>query len=44
MAILRFFPGYIVLLEFISAIINFDVLCTFWVFTVDVPLTEHPGC
>lgn len=44
MAILGLFPGNIVLLGCISVIIEFDVLCILWVFTLDVPLMEKPGC
>ena len=45
MAILVIFVGSIVSLECIRSISNFfDVLCTPWVFTVDVSLMEKPGC
>ena len=40
MVILGLFPGNIVLLGCTSAIIDFDILCIMWVFTVDVSLTE----
>ena len=35
------FPNNIVLLESISAIIDFDVLCSLWVFMVDVHRMEN---
>ena len=41
---LGLFPGDIVLLGCISAIIEFDVSSIPWVFTSDVPLTKKPGC
>ena len=44
MAILALSPGNIALLECISVAIAFYVLCTPWVFTIDVPLIEKPGC
>ena len=44
MAILGLFSNDIVLLGCISAIIDFDVLCTLWVFKVDVLLMEKPHC
>ena len=44
MAILGLLTGNIVLLGRISAIDGFDVLCTPWVFTVDVLLMKIPGC
>ena len=43
MTIPGLFPGYIVLLVCISAIIDFDVLRTLWVFKVDVSLFEKLG-
>ena len=43
-AIFVLFPGIIILLRCISAIIDFDVLCTLWVFIVDLPLMGKLGC
>lgn len=43
MAILGFFQGNIVLLRCFSAIMEFDVLCSLSVFTVDVPLLAKPN-
>ena len=43
-AIIGLFPGNIVLVRYVSAIINFDVFCTLCIFTVDVPLMEKPSC
>lgn len=44
MAILGLFQGNIVLLGCVSAIINFGILCSLWIFTVNFPLTKTPGC
>ena len=44
MAILSLFPGNLVLLRCISTTADFDVFRTLWVFTVNVPLMEKPGC
>ena len=44
MATLGLFTGDVVLVRFISAITDFDVLCTLWVFTVDVSLIKKPSC
>ena len=44
MAILSLFPGNLVLLRCISTTVDFDVFCTLWVFTVNVPVMEKPGC
>ena len=38
------FQGNIVSMGYISVVIDFDVLWTFWVFTVNVPLMEKTGC
>ena len=43
-AILGHFQGNIVLFGCISTIIELDVLCTLWVFTIDVPLLQKPNC
>lgn len=44
MTTLGLFLGNLVWLGCSSAIIEFDVLCTLWVFMVDVQLWEKPGC
>lgn len=44
MAILGVFRSNIVLMESITTITDFDVLCSLWLFTVDVLLMEEPGC
>ena len=44
MTILGLFPGNMVLLGCISAIIEFDVLYIPWVLTSNVPLIKKPGC
>ena len=44
MAILGLFQGNIVLLGCVSAIIDFGILCSLWIFTVNFPLTKTPGC
>ena len=44
MAILGLFPRNLVLLGCISTIVDFDVFCTLWTFTVNVPRMEKPGC
>ena len=44
MAAFDLFPGNIVLLVHILAIIDFGVLCKLWLFAIDVPLMEKPGC
>ena len=44
MTIHGLFPGNIVLLGWISAIFEFDVLYIPWVLTSDVPLIKKPGC
>ena len=41
MATLGLFTGDVVLVRFISAITDFDVLCTLWVFTVDASLKKN---
>ena len=42
-AILGLFPGTLVLLGCISTIVNFDVFCTLWAFTVNIPRMKKPG-
>lgn len=44
MAALGLCPGNIVLLWYVSTTIDLDVLCILWIFTVDVPFMEKPGC
>lgn len=44
MALPRPFPNNIVLLESISAITDFHVLCSLWVFMVDVHRMDKLDC
>lgn len=43
MDILDLFLGVTVLLGCIPVTIDFDALCTLWVFTVNVAVREKPG-
>ena len=43
-AVLGLSPGKIVLLECISAIIDFDVLCLLFTFTVDITFLDGLRC
>ena len=44
LTVLGLFPGILVFLGCISAIIEFDVLSIPWLFTSNVPLIKKPGC